>query len=120
MSAPRDGNVTFMRLPASATRRKTIGETIDFPWMRRHAAWWTANRDLLEWQPISLYRPYLDEGMAIASPVLLRDESRWLYGSWVVNEWRRFTEGGSWPIEGFAPTHWCEPSLNDGIMLGRE
>jgi hypothetical protein len=91
-----------------------------WPWIAWRATWWATKGEGLEWKPISLYRPYLDERMAIASPVLLRDATRWLYGSRVGNEWWRFSEGGSWPIDGFEPTLWCEPPLDDGTMLGRE
>lgn len=92
----------------------------DWWWLRYHAEWWEETGSRLNWRPIDTYEPEEDEAMAIASPVLLRDGDRWIYGSLVTNEWFRFSEGASWPIEYFKPTHWAEPSLDDAIMLGQD
>jgi hypothetical protein len=108
-----EGNVTHLH-PSSGPKLDT------WTWMRFHMDWWSENRDRIDWQTMDRYRPYWHEGMSIASPVLLRDDTRWFYGSWVVNEWRRFTEGASWVVENFTPTHWADVDLDAGIMLGQE
>lgn len=108
-----EGNVTYLTVPST-------GQGDRWWWMPRHAAWWRGAEPSLEWKAIDLYTPDADEGMAIASPVLLRSGDRWMYGSFVKGEWRRFSEGGSWLIEGFAPTHWTVPTLDDAIMLGQD
>jgi hypothetical protein len=111
-------NVVLLRPMRQAPRQN---EDTSLKLMPHHLDWWwVKNQDRFDWQPISLYRPYLDEGMSIASPVLLRDGERWIYGSWVKDGWRRVTEGESWPIADFAPTEWADVDLDAAILLGQE
>jgi hypothetical protein len=105
--------VTYLKTPE-------LISTSAWPWMAWHAAWWERTSPDRDWKPISAYQPPEDEGMALASPVLLKDATRWLYGSKVGTEWRRFSEGGSYAIDDFEPTQWAEPSLDDSIMLSQD
>jgi hypothetical protein len=113
--APRysRGNVTYLKAPELISASA-------WPWMAWHATWWATTSPMLGWRAISTYVPPEEEGMAITSPVLLKDDTRWLYGSRVGAEWFRFGEGGSYPIEGFEPTHWAVPCLDDSILLSQE
>lgn len=82
-------------------------------------AWWERARNQLDWQPIASYER-LDGDLGLATPVVLREGEIWHFGAWIGREWREVTEGASWPLDGFEPTEWAEPSMTDFIILHRE
>lgn len=100
-------------------RRRPGLKRVDQPDMRAHRAWWEENRDRLDWQPIATYVKVIGD-LAYASPFVLRAGDVWTYGSWAGGGWVRFTEGATWPLPGFEPTHWADVDLDDAIMLGQE
>lgn len=87
--------------------------------MHRHAEWWAAYRDRLDWQTIDTYA-ILPGSTDMGAIVLLRAGDRWTYGWLMGGEWCRFSKGGSYVLDTFNPTHWADVSAEDAIRLGAE